>query len=134
MTRLASILLEVLLATAVFAFAGIVVLGTVDEALADTARGERRAVAMDLARSRMAMAEAGGDVELATVEGLRVEFRTEPSDYPGLALAPVEVYDDGPGARTAGGAAPADARRLAVLRQLLRADGGTGAERPEFRR
>ncbi len=132
MTRRASILLEVLLATAVFAFAGIVVLGVVDGAVADGGRAARRSLAMDLARSEMARIEAGipgdEDVSLA-VEGMRVEWRLEPCDFPGLALAVVEVFDE---ERSA--AAGADPVRAAVLRQLVRGDGGAGADRPEVAR
>lgn len=134
MTRRGSILLEVLLATAVFAFAGIVVLGVVDGAVADGGRAARRSLAMDLARSEMARIEAGipgdEDVSLA-VPGLRVEWRLEPCDFPGLALAVVEVFDEeGPEAAGAGD----DPVRAAVLRQLVRGDGGSGAERPEVTR
>ena len=42
MMRRGSILLEVLLATAVFAFAGVVVLGAVDGSVTDGARAARR--------------------------------------------------------------------------------------------
>jgi hypothetical protein len=130
--RRASILLEVLLATAVFAFAGIVVLGVVDGAVADGGRAARRSLAMDLARSEMARIEAGipgdEDVSLA-VEGMRVEWRLEPCDFPGLALAVVEVFDEERAA-----AAGDDPVRAAVLRQLVRGDGGAGADRPEVAR
>ena len=131
--RRASILLEVLLATAIFAFAGIVVLGTVDEALADAARADRRAVAMDPARPRLAAAEAGAELELPEVPGLRVDFRLEPSSFPGLALAVVEVFDEAP-AGIAARVAAADPPRLAVLRQLVRGDAGDAAPRPEVKR
>jgi hypothetical protein len=130
--RRASILLEVLLATAVFAFAGIVVLGVVDGAVADGGRAARRSLAMDLARSEMARIEAGipadEDVSLA-VDGMRVEWRLEPCDFPGLALAVVEVFDEERSAATGD-----DPVRAAVLRQLVRGDGGAGADRPEVSR
>ena len=104
MTRRGSILLEVLLATAVFAFAGVVVLGAVDGSVTDGARAARRSLAMDLARSTLARMEAGipdeADQSFA-VPGLRVESRMEPSDFPGLALAVVEVYDEARDGRAA---------------------------------
>ena len=158
----ASILLEVLLAIGVFAFAGVVVLATVDEALADGARGARRALAMDLARSHLAALEAGSAGVLDGVgmsasgamgggtgasggsigamsdprAGLRVESSLEPSDFPGLALAVVQVFDDAASTTTAArlaGRAMDDPPRLAVLRQLVRADAaGGGGGRPEF--
>ena len=56
----------------------------------------------------------------------------EPSDFPGLALAVVEVYDEQPDGRS--DEASNDPPRLAVLRQLLRGDGGGGSERPEVSR
>ena len=129
MTRRASILLEVLLATAVFAFAGIVVLGAIDGTVAAGARAGRRSEAMDLARSALARLEAGIDDDGTRDPGLRVEVRTEPTDFPGLALAVVEVFDD-----AAARAGSDDAPRVAVLRQLVRGDAGSGAERPEVTR
>ena len=66
------------------------------------------------------------------VPGLRVESRMEPSDFPGLALAVVEVYDEQPDGRS--DEATTDQPRLAVLRQLMRGDGGGGTERPEVSR
>jgi hypothetical protein len=135
MIRRGSILLEVLLATAVFAFAGVVVLGAVDGSVTDGARAARRSLAMDLARSTLARMEAGipdeADQSFA-VPGLRVESRMEPSDFPGLALAVVEVYDEARDGRAA--VANDDPTRLAVLRQLLRGDAGAGAPRPEVTR
>lgn len=59
MNQRGSILLEVLLAIAVFTFAGIVILGVLEETVAAGGRAERRALAMDLARTRMAEIEAG---------------------------------------------------------------------------
>jgi len=56
----------------------------------------------------------------------------EPSDFPGLALAVVEVYDEQPDGRN--DEATNDPPRLAVLRQLMRGDGGGGTERPEVSR
>lgn len=135
MIRRASILLEVLLATAVFAFAGIVVLAAVDGSVADGSRAARRSLAMDVARSAVARIEAGipeaGEDEQAA-PGLRVAWRLEPSDFPGLALAVVEVYDEDAAAASADGTQ--DPPRVAVLRQLVRGDGGTGADRPEVSR
>lgn len=133
MTRRGSVLLEVLLATAVFAFAGVVVLAAVNGSVRDGGRAALRSQAMDLARSAVARMEAGipepPEREAGTA-GLRVSARLEPSDYPGLALAVVEVFDEGD-ASSADGRDPA---RLAVLRQLVRGDGGAGAERPEVSR
>lgn len=130
-----SVLLEVLLATAVFAFAGIVVLGVVDGSVADGARAARRSLAMDVARSQLSRMEAGISTDAqedSASTGLRVESRMEPSDFPGLALAVVEVYDEQP----QGGSDlnTNDPPRIAVLRQLMRGDGGGGSERPEVSR
>lgn len=130
MNQRGSILLEVLLAIAVFTFAGIVILGVLEETVAAGGRAERRALAMDLARTRMAEIEAGvegysaADVSATSAapaatdglaaasatsasalpdprKGLRVEVRLEPSDHPGLTLAVVEVWDDAAQRRTA---------------------------------
>lgn len=135
MKQRGSVLLEVLLATAVFSFAGIVVLGVVDGAVADGARAARRSLAMDVARSQLARMEAGisdDSQDDRAVPGLRVESRMEPSDFPGLALAVVEVYDEQLNGRN--DEATNDPPRLAVLRQLMRGDGGGGTERPEVSR
>jgi type II secretory pathway pseudopilin PulG len=130
-----SVLLEVLLATAVFAFAGIVVLGVVDGSVADGARAARRSLAMDVARSQLSRMEAGISTDAqedAASTGLRVESRMEPSDFPGLALAVVEVYDEQP--QIDNDLNTNDPPRIAVLRQLMRGDGGGGSERPEVSR
>jgi hypothetical protein len=135
MNQRGSVLLEVLLATAVFSFAGIVVLGVVDGTVADGARAARRSLAIDVARSQLARMEAGISDESRddrAVLGLRVESHMEPSDFPGLALAVVEVYDEQPDGRS--DEASNDPPRLAVLRQLMRGDGGGGSERPEVSR
>ena len=135
MNQRGSVLLEVLLATAVFSFAGIVVLGVVDGTVADGARAARRSLAMDVARSQLARMEAGisdDSQDDRAVLGLRVESHMEPSDFPGLALAVVEVYDEQADGRS--DEASNDPPRLAVLRQLLRGDGGSGTERPEVSR
>ena len=135
MIQRGSVLLEVLLATAVFSFAGIVVLGVVDGAVADGARAARRSLAMDVARSQLARMEAGisdDSQDDRAVFGLRVESHMEPSDFPGLALAVVEVYDEQADGRS--DEVSNDPPRLAVLRQLLRGDGGGGSERPEVSR
>ena len=135
MKQRGSVLLEVLLATAVFSFAGIVVLGVVDGAVADGARAARRSLAMDVARSQLARMEAGiseDSQDDRAVPGLRVESRMEPSDFPGLTLAVVEVYDEQSDGRS--DEATTDPPRLAVLRQLMRGDGGSGIERPEVSR
>jgi len=135
MKQRGSVLLEVLLATAVFSFAGIVVLGVIDGAVADGARAARRSLAMDVARSQLARMEAGiseNSQDDRSVPGLRVESRMEPSDFPGLTLAVVEVYDEQPDGRS--DEATTDPPRLAVLRQLMRGDGGSGTERPEVSR
>jgi hypothetical protein len=127
--------LEVLLATAVFAFAGIVVLGVVDGSVADGARAARRSLAMDVARSQLSRMEAGISTDAqedAASTGLRVESRMEPSDFPGLALAVVEVYDEQP--QIDNDLNTNDPPRIAVLRQLMRGDGGGGSERPEVSR
>jgi type II secretory pathway pseudopilin PulG len=130
-----SVLLEVLLATAVFAFAGIVVLGVVDGSVADGARAARRSLAMDVARSQLSRMEAGISTDAqedAASTGLRVESRMEPSDFPGLALAVVEVYDEQP--QIDNDLNTNDPPRIAVLRQLMRGNGGGGSERPEVSR
>jgi type II secretory pathway pseudopilin PulG len=130
-----SVLLEVLLATAVFAFAGIVVLGVVDGSVADGARAARRSLAMDVARSQLSRMEAGISTDVqedAASTGLRVESRMEPSDFPGLALAVVEVYDEQP--QIDNDLNTNDPPRIAVLRQLMRGNGGGGSERPEVSR
>ena len=135
MNQRGSVLLEVLLATAVFSFAGIVVLGVVDGTVADGARAARRSLAMDVARSQLARMEAGisdDSQDDRAVLGLRVESHMEPSDFPGLALAVVEVYDEQLDGRS--DEASNEPPRLAVLRQLLRGDGGSGTERPEVSR
>ena len=135
MNQRGSVLLEVLLATAVFSFAGIVVLGVVDGTVADGARAARRSLAMDVARSQLARMEAGisdDSQDDRAVFGLRVESHMEPSDFPGLALAVVEVYDEQSDGRN--DEASNEPPRLAVLRQLLRGDGGGGSERPEVSR
>ena len=135
MNQRGSVLLEVLLATAVFSFAGIVVLGVVDGTVADGARAARRSLAMDVARSQLARMEAGisdDSQDDRAVFGLRVESHMEPSDFPGLALAVVEVYDEQSDGRS--DEASNEPPRLAVLRQLLRGDGGSGTERPEVSR
>ena len=135
MNQRGSVLLEVLLATAVFSFAGIVVLGVVDGTVADGARAARRSLAMDVARSQLARMEAGisdDSQDDRAVLGLRVESHMEPSDFPGLALAVVEVYDEQSDGRS--DEASNEPPRLAVLRQLLRGDGGSGTERPEVSR
>ena len=135
MNQRGSVLLEVLLATAVFSFAGIVVLGVVDGTVADGARAARRSLAMDVARSQLARMEAGisdDSQDDRAVFGLRVESHMEPSDFPGLALAVVEVYDEQSDGRN--DEASNEPPRLAVLRQLLRGDGGSGTERPEVSR
>lgn len=129
----ASILLEVLIATAVFAFAGVVVLSVVDGSVTDGARAARRSLAMDMARSALARMESGissseSEVQsLQPANSLRVEQREEASDFPGLRLVVIEVFDD---AASANGDAP----RIAVLRQLLKGDAGAGADRPEISR
>ena len=90
---------------------------------------------MDVARSQLARMEAGisdDSQDDRAVFGLRVESHMEPSDFPGLALAVVEVYDEQPDGRS--DEASNDPPRLAVLRQLLRGDGGGGSERPEVSR
>ncbi len=157
MNQRGSILLEVLLAIAVFTFAGIVILGVLEETVAAGGRAERRALAMDLARTRMAEIEAGvegdaaADVSAATAapvasaassatdasalpdprKGLRVEVRLDPSDHPGLTLAVVEVWDDAAQHRTALaqalGDSSSDLPRLAVLRQLVKDASGAPA-------
>ena len=135
MNQRGSVLLEVLLATAVFSFAGIVVLGVVDGTVADGARAARRSLAMDVARSQLARMEAGisdDSQDDRAVFGLRVESHMEPSYFPGLALAVVEVYDEQADGRS--DEASNDPPRLAVLRQLMRGDGGGGSERPEVSR
>lgn len=143
MTRRGSILLEVLLAIAVFAFAGVVVMGVLQETVAATERASRRAVAMDLARTRLADIEAGlaPGAEIDQTEddatGLRVRAHLEPSEYEGLELAVVEVWSDAPGEPTAlmqalSGAAT-EPPRLAVLRQLVRTGSAPArVPRPEF--
>jgi hypothetical protein len=90
---------------------------------------------MDVARSQLSRMEAGISTDAqedAASTGLRVESRMEPSDFPGLALAVVEVYDEQP--QIDNDLNTNDPPRIAVLRQLMRGDGGGGSERPEVSR
>lgn len=124
--RAGGILLETMLALAVFVAAGSLVLGVMTDCTRAIARAERLASAVDCARSLLAEFEAGlrpmGDLaggELEEVpppwEGFRVEARTRRSDFEGLVLAEIAVFD----AAASGAESPA----IFVLRQLLPARG-----------
>ncbi|MBL9140907.1 MAG: hypothetical protein JNK53_03485, partial [Phycisphaerae bacterium] len=70
-------------------------------------------------------------------DGLRVEDRLEPSDFDGMQLAVIEVWDDAAPAPTALAQAIGSSQdgipRLAVLRQLVRTNNSAGpGARPEF--
>ena len=120
------ILLETMLALAVFVATGSLVLGVMTDCTRAVARAERLASAVDCARSLMAEFEAGlrpmGDLaggELEEVpppwEGFRVEARTRRSDFDGLVLAEIGVFEiDAAGDETSA---------LFTLRQLLPARG-----------
>lgn len=124
--RTGGILLETMLALAVFVATGSLVLGVMTDCTRAVARAEQLASAVDCARSVMAEFEAGlrsmGDLaggELEEVpppwEGFRVEARTRRSDFDGLVLAEIGVFERD--------AASADAPPLFSLRQLLPARG-----------
>ena len=115
-----------MLALAVFVATGSLVLGVMTDCTRAVARAEQLASAVDCARSLMAEFEAGlrpmGDLaggELEEVpppwEGFRVEARTRRSDFDGLVLAEIGVFERE--------AASPDAPPLFSLRQLLPARG-----------
>ena len=101
--RRGGLLLETLIALAVFtAAAGYTLLAIRDGTVA-VDRAARKVVAIELAASRLAEIEAGitsiGDGEDAGMEGLErsdgleIEIATAPSAYEGLTLVEVLVYD-----------------------------------------
>jgi type II secretory pathway component PulJ len=115
--RRGGVLLEILLAIALFAGAAIFTLGALRNALAGTQRASVRMRAVDLAASRMAGLEQGIEREEdgePDPDGLRVVVETDPSGFPGLVLATVRVR------------APAETgdgdREVFALRQLVRSD------------
>jgi len=121
--RRGSVLLEILLAIALFAGAAVFTLMALRNALAGTQRASWRMRAVDLAASRMAELELGLVEEEAEADpdGLRVVVDTEASAFPGLTLATVRVLAPAePGA---------DDREVYALRQLVR-----GGRTPRRRR
>ncbi|MGA1391842.1 MAG: hypothetical protein ACO38W_01675 [Phycisphaerales bacterium] len=124
--RAGGILLETMLALALFVATGSLVLGVMTDCTRAIARAERLASAVDCARSLMAEFEAGlrpmGDLAGGELEELpppwedfRVEARTRRSDFEGLVLAEIGVFEAG-----SDGAASAS---IFALRQLLPARG-----------
>ena len=124
--RAGGILLETMLALAVFVATGSLVLGVMTDFTRAIARAERLASAVDCARSLMAEFEAGlrpmGDLAAGELEEVpppwevfRVEARTRRSDFEGLVLAEIGVFERD--------AATADAPAIFSLRQLLPARG-----------
>ena len=119
------VLLEVLIALAVFAVGAALLLATAQEALAALARAERREQAIDLARSAVARLEAGiinlQDLRSGSAAGdepgawkddaFEIDFRSERTEWSGLVLVELRVRD---------AEAPADAAALCTLRQLVR--------------
>lgn len=122
--RRGDVLLEVLVALAVFVVGATLLLATARETLASLDRAQRREAATDLARSVLARLEAGvinlqdaragrvGDDDEAARgdEVLSVEVRTRRSPWPGLALVEVRVRDRD---------AARDGPSLCMLRQLV---------------
>jgi type II secretory pathway component PulJ len=115
--RRGSVLLEILLAIAIFAGAAVFTLMALRNALAGTQRASLRMRAVDLAASRMAELELGLEVDAEAEpdpDGLQVTVETEVAAFPGLSLATVRV------------SAPADAggegREIFALRQLVRSE------------
>jgi len=100
-----AILLETLLAIALFAGAALFTIGTLRGALAATQRSAVRLRAADLARTSIAELEAGigraNDLDRRDQpdpDELRAEVRTSPSSFEGLTLVEVTVRvprDDG---------------------------------------
>lgn len=120
------ILLETMLALALFVATGSLVLGVMTDCTRAIARAERLASAVDCARSLMAEFEAGlrpmGDLTGGEFEELpppwdafRVEARTRRSDFAGLVLAEIGVFEAGPEGTASGS--------IFSLRQLLPARG-----------
>ncbi len=124
--RAGGILLETMLALALFVATGSLVLGVMTDCTRAIARAERLASAVDCARSLMAEFEAGlrpmGDLTGGDFEelpppwdGFRVEARTRRSDFAGLVLAEIGVFEAGPDGTASGS--------IFSLRQLLPARG-----------
>lgn len=129
----ASVLLEVVVAIAVFVAAATVLLGLARDSIAAVNRAEERELAVDLARDGMARVATGeltladlraGRIEPAEtgrVDGnapespfasrFRVDVRTQRSPFKGLILVELRVFD---------AAAPRDSVALCTLRQLVR--------------
>lgn len=123
--RAGGILLETMIAVAVFTAAAALLLRTSTQAIADLDLAEQRSMAIDLARSAIARLEAGAvnladlragrvtpeDEGSALEESLfRVQVATRRSAFPGLTVVEVSVH---------GRDAAADAAPLAILRQLV---------------
>lgn len=124
--RAGGILLETMLALALFVATGSLVLGVMTDCTRAIARAERLASAVDCARSLMAEFEAGlrpmGDLTGGEFEELpppwdafRVEARTRRSDFAGLVLAEIGVFEAGADGAVTGS--------IFSLRQLLPARG-----------
>lgn len=113
-----AILLETLLAIALFAGAALFVIGALRDSAAATERAALRTRAADLARTALSEIEAGLASESEVVrresgvdDGLRLEVRTAPSAFEGLTLVEVAVRADaGDGGESI----------LVTLRQLVR--------------
>lgn len=103
--RRGAILLETLIAIALFAGAALFVIAALRESSAATERAALRTRAADLARSAISDLEAGLATETEIVrrelgeeDALRIEVRTTPSSFEGLTLVEVAVRavaDDG---------------------------------------
>ncbi|MFO0827950.1 MAG: hypothetical protein U0572_07335 [Phycisphaerales bacterium] len=131
--RRAAILLETLLAIALFAGAAIFTLGALRNALAATQRSALLLRASDLARTAIAEIEAGversetraSERDVPDRDGLKVEVNTAPSAFDGLTLVEVTVRaprDDG------------TEQTLLRLRQFVRASGNALARPSGVRR
>jgi len=123
-SRRGDVLLEVMVALAVFVVGAALLLATATETLAALERAERRERATDLARSALARLEAG----LVNIQDLRagrseqeeggawgddlltLSVRTRRTEWPGLSLIEVRVRDVG---------APAEGAPLCTIRQLV---------------
>ncbi|HMN96410.1 MAG TPA: hypothetical protein PKC43_11125 [Phycisphaerales bacterium] len=140
--RRGGVLLETLVAVAIFVAAAGLLLRLSTDALSALDRAERRSAAVDLARSALARLESGAinlaDLRAGRVDAersgrdepagdaarFRVSVATRRSPHPGLTVVEIEIRDR---------ADPADASPLVSLRQLVElrrddGDAGPGAE------
>jgi len=145
-------LIDVVVALSIFVVGGLAILTQVRAGGARVLEAERRAAAVGVARSAMALLEAGlasertlagppgewlledpaGDGERrpaglgAAVAGVwTVEVQLDPAPYTGLTLATVRVLPAEAESDADGGRGPTPA--VAVLRQLVPLDGGAAA-------